>query len=92
MNKIIFEKKLDNYIFKAPSTRQYKKYDVYDLKGNYITSFGDIRYQQFKDRIGYYSDKDNNDPKRRELYKKRHSGDNLNDRKSAGYFSWVYLW
>lgn len=92
MTKENFEKKLDNYIFRAPSKRQYKKYDVYDLKNNYITSFGDIRYQQFKDRIGYYSHKDNNDPKRREAYKKRHMNDNLNDRKSAGYFSWVYLW
>jgi hypothetical protein len=41
-----FSKKLGNYIFKAPSKRQYKKYDVYDLNNNYITSFGDIRYEQ----------------------------------------------
>jgi hypothetical protein len=87
-----FTKKLDNFIFKAPSKRQYKKYDVYDLNNNYITSFGDNRYEQFKDRIGFYSNKDHNDNKRRNLYRLRHSKDNLTNKKSAGYFSFNYLW
>jgi hypothetical protein len=87
-----FTKKLDNFIFKAPSKRQYKKYDVYDLNNNYITSFGDNRYEQFKDRIGFYSNKDHNDNKRRNLYRLRHSKDNLTNTKSAGYFSFYYLW
>lgn len=87
-----FSKKLDNYIFKAPSKRQYKKYDVYDLNNNYITSFGDNRYEQYKDKIGFYSSKDHNDKKRRDAYRSRHKNDNIDNPDYAGYWSWNYLW
>ena len=87
----MFEKKLDGYIFRAPSRRHFKKYDVYDLNDKYITSFGDIRYEQFHDKIGHYKDKDHNDPTRRDNYRGRHKHDIL-DKPTAGYFSYYYLW
>ena len=53
--------------------------------------FGDSRYQQYFDTIGEYRSLDHNDPKRRELYRKRHRGEELR-KFSSGYFSWHYLW
>ena len=75
---------------KAPSATAHKKYDVY-TNGKKLFSFGDNRYQQYKDRIGYYSNKDHNDKKRREAYRKRHQHDKL-DELSPGYMSFYYLW
>jgi hypothetical protein len=86
----MFIKNLDGYTFKV-STRKNKKYDVYK-DNKYITSFGSNKHEQFYDKIGYYKDKNHNDEKRRMLYRKRHKNDNLNDKNSAGYFSWFYLW
>jgi hypothetical protein len=84
------EKKIGGWLFKK-SNRKGNKYDVYDPKtGKYLVSFGDARYEHFKDKIGFWSHKDHNDPKRRELYKKRH-GTNPK-RGSAGYFALNYLW
>jgi hypothetical protein len=90
----MFERKLNGYVFKAPSQhRKFKKYDVYDSNDKYITSFGDIRYEQFHDKIGHYKDKDHNDPTRRDNYRSRHKHDILDkNRPTAGYFSWTYLW
>ena len=55
--------------------------------------FGDNRYEHFKDSTGegVWSHLDHNDKKRRDNYRKRHKGDNL-DCFSPGYFSWCYLW
>lgn len=90
-----FEKKLtvlgQQIIVKAPSNTQYKKYDVYDTNNKKLFSFGDTRYEQYKDKLGYYSSKDHGDTKRRDSYKKRHAKDNL-DRLSPGYMSMHYLW
>lgn len=74
-----------------PSTRKYKKYDVY--KGNrYVTSFGDVRYEHYHDKLGFYSYLDHFDDDRRKLYKLRHARDNINNPEYAGYWSWKYLW
>lgn len=84
------ERKIDKWIFKV-SNKKNKKYDVYDSKtGKYIVSFGDNRYEQFKDKIGFWKHKDHNDDKRRELYKKRHSKNPKYE--SAGFFALNYLW
>jgi hypothetical protein len=72
-----------------PSTRKFKKYDVYK-NGKYIVSFGDKRYQQYKDKIGYYSELDHLDKKRRLRYYQRHGKDAVVE--SAKWFSHKYLW
>jgi len=78
---------IDNMAFR-PSTRKNKKYDAYDLDGRYLTSFGDKRYQQYRDTISYYSKLDHNDETRKQNYLKRHAKDN----KLAGLLSIKYLW
>jgi len=89
----MFERKLDGYVFKAPSRRNFKKYDVYDSDGKYITSFGDNRYEQYHDKIGYYRDKGHGDLQRRENYRTRHKHDILDRNKpTAGYMSMRFLW
>lgn len=91
-----------------PSKKENKKYDVYMVFNNkemgigvlkdnqfvkrYITSFGDKRYQHYKDKIGFYKNKDHNDKERRKLYKDRHKNDNIDDPNYAGFWSWHYLW
>lgn len=82
--------KLDGYIFKAPSKKKDKKYDAYDSDGKYIVSFGDKNYEQFKDRIGYYSSVDHGDFKRRQAYYLRHGKDA--NFESAKWFAHNYLW
>lgn len=77
------------YIFKE-STRKNKKYDVFNIQGKYIVSFGDKRYQQYKDKIGLYSHLDHNDIKRRYYYYKRFGIDA--EEGTAKYFSHMYLW
>lgn len=84
------EKYIKGYTVKV-STRKNKKYDVYK-DDKYITSFGDKRYQHYKDLIGYYKDLDHNDKKRRELYRLRHRNDNIDDPNYAGFWAWNYLW
>lgn len=82
--------KLDGFEFKK-STRKNKKYDVFK-DGKYITSFGDNRYQHYFDKVGLWSNLNHNDKERRRLYRLRHSKDKLDDKTSAGYFSYYYLW
>jgi hypothetical protein len=84
-----FHKKLDGVDFYAPSTMKYKKYDAYVDGKKY--SFGDIRYEQFRDKIGYYSNLNHNNKLRRVQYVNRHKNDRLNEY-SPGYFSMYYLW
>lgn len=85
----MFRRKLDGYIFVAPSRRKGKKYDVYkDMK--YITSFGAKSYEQYFDKIGYYSTLNHLSKRRRDLYYARHG--KTNNKTSARYFSNKYLW
>lgn len=78
------------------STRKNKKYDVYEIllsgRKDYITSFGDTRYEHYHDRIGKFSHLDHGDPKRRMNYRSRHSKDNIDDPKYAGFWAYNYLW
>ena len=78
----------DGFLFKK-SKRQNKKYDVYK-NNRFIVSFGDDRYQQYKDKIGIYKALDHNDKKRRDNYYARHGKDARLG--SARYFSHKYLW
>ena len=82
--------KINDYTIKV-SNRENKKYDVY--KGeDYITSFGDKRYQQYKDKFGYYKKLDHNDKIRRDNYRKRHKNDNINNPNYAGFWAYHFLW
>lgn len=80
---------MEKYKFKV-STRANKKYDVYDEKGKYITSFGDKRYQQYEDKLGHYKHLNHKDTKRKLNYYKRF-GENAKEG-TAKYFSHKYLW
>lgn len=89
MKELLFQK----------SKRKNKKYDVYNENGEYITSFGDKRFQHFKDKIGMYSHLNHNDEKRRKAYRKRHAGVKLKDgsraidkKLSPAWFSYKLLW
>lgn len=79
----------DNFLFKK-SNKKNKKYDVFNLKNEYIASFGDNRYQHFKDKIGLWKHKDHNDNNRKRLYYLRHG--KIAERLSPKWFSHRYLW
>jgi hypothetical protein len=72
-----------------PSTKKFKKIDVFDYNNQYILSIGDTR---FKDYPTYISEKglDYADERRR-LYKIRHNKD-LDKLGTAGYYSNNLLW
>lgn len=78
----------DNMVFRR-STRKNKKYDVYNMDGKYLTSFGDKRYQQYHDKLGFYSHLDHNDKDRRERYLNRHSKDKQLAGTLARYLLWI---
>jgi hypothetical protein len=88
-----FEKKLINgWRVEAPSRRKNKKYDVYK-DDEYITSFGDIRYQHYKDKFGYYKELDHLDKERRKNYRKRAKGiSSIDDPYNANFWAYNYLW
>ena len=74
------------------STAKNKKYSVYILKDNKkkLIHFGDKRYQQFKDKLGFYKNLDHNDPKRKKLYFNRHG--KTTDKNTSKYWSNKVLW
>jgi hypothetical protein len=81
----------NNWIVK-PSTRKNKKYDVFK-DGKYILSFGDKRYQHYFDKLGYYSNLNHLNKKRRDNYRRRAEGiGNLDNPYSANFFSFHFLW
>ncbi len=73
------------------SKRKNKKYDVYK-NDKYLLSFGDNRYQQFKDStpLKAYKHLDHNDKKRKDNYFKRFGQDAKMD--TPKWFSHKYLW
>lgn len=82
------------YTVRAPSTTMNKKYDVW-LNHKKILSFGDINYQHFRDRIGYYKSLNHLNPIRLKLYQARHKYDIgvvKNDPNYPGYWSMKFLW
>lgn len=78
------------------SKRKNKKYDVYKILDNneveYLLSFGSKSNDQYFDRLGYYSDVNHNDEKRKESYLKRHQNDYLEDPEYAGFWAKYILW
>ena len=79
------------------STRRNKKYDAILEDNGRITkvSFGDSRYEHFKDRtgVGAWKHLDHNDTKRRELFRKRHGAQgHYKVKYSPAWFSYYYLW
>ena len=75
-----------------------KKYSVLFPDGKIVT-FGDKRYQHYRDRIGLWSNLDHNNKTRRENYRKRHEAVKLKDGRIAknvkftpAWFSWNFLW
>jgi len=92
-SKIVLIKNKE-YTIKAPSTNPDKKYDVF-LDDKKLLSFGDRNYQQYKDKLGYYSKLNHLDPKRKKLYRFRHQFDKgvvQNNPNYPGFFSWHLLW
>ena len=89
----MFHRRLLGWDFYAPSIHKKKaKYDVYNAKtGEYVTSFGHVDYQQYKDRIGFYSHLNHLNKDRRRLYLARHKND-YNEIPHASYFSNKFLW
>lgn len=76
-----------------------KKYDV--VYNGKTISFGDSRYQHYKDQtgLGKFSNLDHNDKERRKLYRARASKivdkqGNLTylDKNSPNYWAYHYLW
>lgn len=85
--------KLDGFEFKK-STRKNKKYDVFK-DGKYITSFGALGMEHYKDKIGLYSHLDHNDKVRLQNFRNRFKSlyeKNKNNLASGIYWSWRYLW
>ena len=78
------------YTFKV-STRKHKKYDAFK-NGKYVVSFGDNRYQQYKDStpLHHYKKLNHYDKNRRRLSSARHG--KTAKKGSAKYFSHKYLW
>ena len=75
-----------------PSEKKNKKYDVYK-DGKYILSFGDKRYQHYKDFFGYYKKLNHLDEKRRISYRKRAEGiGKLGDPYSSNFWAYNFLW
>jgi len=74
-----------------------KKYSVVTPLGKLI-HFGDVRYKQFKDKIGRYSRMDHLDENRRARYLSRamgirdRNGLTWNNPESANYYAIRYLW
>jgi hypothetical protein len=83
------------------SNAKNSKYSVYVLKDGKkkLIHFGDSRMQQFKDKLGHYSNLDHGDKERRKRYLARAKGikdknGNLTwkNKNSANYYSIKYLW
>lgn len=87
MKPISNYKGYDIYVSDKPE----KKY--YALVNGKKIYFGQIPYQQYHDKIGYYKILDHNDKKRRENYRARHGAQGYQKIKgSAAWFSWNLLW
>lgn len=100
MKSYMFVKKVRHneitFTIKAPSRNPLKKYDVFQGK-DFIVSFGGkypngIPYEQYKDKLGYYSQYDHKDKERRNRYRKRHANDFINDPNRAGFWATRFLW
>jgi hypothetical protein len=57
-----------------------------------LIHFGDRRYQHYYDKIGFWSNLNHNDQKRRASYRARHSVTDYKNKNTAAYWSWYKLW
>lgn len=80
----------DPYTVKV-STRKNKKYDIFK-NGKYLLSFGDSRYQHYKDKLGHYSNLDHNDEERLRKFRERFGSKDFSNPDKALFWSWYYLW
>jgi len=71
------------------SNKYPKKY--YALVGNKKVYFGDVRYEHYYDKMGYYSNLNHLNKERRRLYRLRHKATH-NKIGSPSWFSWYILW
>lgn len=90
-------RKLNGIIF-ARSKRANKKYQA-TLPNGKIVHFGDKRYQQYHDKIGFYASLNHGDETRRKNYRTRHRGTVTKSGKAAytvkyspEWFAYNYLW
>lgn len=89
-------KQIEKGFYIQKSTRKNKKYDIYTKdalgKYKYLLSFGDKRYEHFKDStpLKIYSHLNHLDQNRRRLYYSRHK--ETKDKLSAKYWANNYLW
>lgn len=58
----------------------------------YAVPFGQMGYEQYRDKIGYYKTLDHLDDKRRENFLKRNAHNIREGYYSPGYLSAFYLW
>lgn len=75
-----------------PSTRKFKKIDVFDMKNNKLASIGDIRYKDF---AIYLKELPKEEAlKKRNAYLKRHSKEPKikNGKRTPSYYSDRILW
>jgi len=72
-----------------PSNRKGKKIDIYDKRGNYITSIGNKQYLDYPTYRKLFGQKIANE--RRRLYKKRHDR-TRKVKGSRSYFADQLLW
>jgi hypothetical protein len=77
-----------NLIIK-PSIKKNKKIDVFDKKGNYITSIGQLGYLDYAYYLLLKGKKEAD--YRRKLYKLRHAKDRI-VKDSTGYYADKILW
>lgn len=88
---------MERFIKFEKSNRKNKKYDaiIYNIKTKKYkrVSFGDNRYQQYKDTtgLGLYSHLDHLDNDRKIRYRKRHEK-TYQRRYTPSFFSWNFLW
>ena len=80
-----------NKPFKSPIKGKKYTIIIMDKGKRKVIHFGDSNLGQFKDKIGLYSSKDNNDPKRRKAFYDRFGGRST-DKTSPLYYSQRYLW
>jgi len=89
----------DDYIFVKfrKSTRKNKKYDAILMHKHtgrrHTVSFGDNRYEQYKDStgVGAYTHKNHGDSERRRRYRLRHAK-TAKKKFSPSWFAYKYLW
>jgi hypothetical protein len=71
-----------------PSNKRCAKIDIFDKQGNYLTSIGDKRYNDylgFVEDVGY-----DHAERRKELYWKRHKKENVPG--TRGFYALHILW